>query len=347
MKAVTITDARRVELVDRAIPEPAGRRVVVRVEAAPLCGSDLRLLYRLPGRKPFVPGHEGAGTVVAVRGALTVKEGYRVCVINPRISCGTCEMCRRGYPLYCDNDEGMHGFTVDGWQAEYALVDERTLRRVPDWMHLEEASLLLDPVGTPLHALERAGARAPCTIGIFGLGPMGLGAVSVAVFLGCRVLAADPNPVRRALAKSLGAAEIFDGRGGDAAAAMRAAAGRGGLDVALECSGNPAAFLTALELLRPLGRLSLIGECEEATFSPSAHVLRKELTIFGSTCFPEPVFGRAIALCERGLDPRRIVTHRLPLENAAEAYDMFDNGLTGKVVLTGAAAATGAVACGR
>lgn len=331
MRGAKILDAGKVETRDWPDPKPEGDEVVVRLEAAAICGSDLHGLYQQPGEKPFIPGHEGAGVVEAVDRPRFLKVGDRVCTsaVSP---CGQCDMCRAGYTIYCRRAKGVYGFGLNGVHAACARLSELSLMRMPDTMTFEQGCLVLDPVGTPWHASKRIGTNATHVVGVFGLGPMGLGAVCVAAHLGAHVIGIDPIALRRDLAKRLGAAETIDPGAGDVGKQIRDLTGGYGLDRAMECSGNSKALGTALDAVRSFGHVAIIGENAEATVRPSDHFNRKEITLSGSTCFPLGEFDEIARCFAAGLPATEMITHRFTVEEAAEAYATFAGGKTGKVI---------------
>ena len=337
MRGAKILDALKVETRDYRDPAPQGEEVVVRLEAAAICGSDLHGLYQSPGEKGFIPGHEGAGVVVAVDRPRLLKVGDRVCT-SAVYACGACDLCRAGYTIYCRNNKGVYGFGLDGVHATHVRMCERSLLPLPDAMTFEQGCLVLDPVGTPYHANKRMGTNAGHVVGVFGLGPMGLGAVTIAAHLGARVIAVDPIAFRRDLAKKLGAAEVVEPAQGDVAAQIRDLTKGYGLDRALECSGKPGPVYMALDLVRHFGHVAIIGEQPEAKISPSNHFNRKEITLSGSTCFPLGEFGEITRLFAAGLRAADMITHRFTVEQAAEAYATFAAGNTGKVIFVPAKA---------
>ncbi len=331
MRGAKILDARKVETRDYPDPQPEGDEVVVRLAAAAICGSDLHGLYHRPGEKGFIPGHEGAGVVVAVDRPRRVKVGDRVCTTAFR-TCGACDMCRSGYVAYCQNPKGTYGFGLDGVHAEYVRIAESAVLPLPDSVSFEEGCLILDPIGTPLHAHLRMGTNATHVVGVFGLGPMGLGAVMTAAHLGAKVIGVDPIAYRRELAGKLGAETVIDPAEGDVVEIIRSATAGHGLDRALECAGRADTLHAALELIRPFGHVAIIGENSEATIRPSAHFNRKEIVLSGSCCFPLGEYGGILRLLAGGLGAGALITHRFRIEQAAEAYRTFDEGNTGKVV---------------
>jgi propanol-preferring alcohol dehydrogenase len=331
MRGIKLLDRHKLEMRDYPDPMPQGDDVVVRIEAAAICGSDLHSLYEVPGEKRWIPGHEAAGVVVAVDRPRRFKVGDRVCM-TPFHSCGECDFCRSGYVAYCRAKKAIYGFTRDGFQAELARVSESTLLPLPPSVSFEEGSLILDPVGSPYHSLRRMATNATHTVGVFGLGPMGLGAVLIAARLGAKVIGVDPVEYRRELARRLGAAETIDPAGGDVVARIRELTHGYGLDRSVECSGKAEPLHAALDLARPLSHVAIIGENAQATIQPSEHFTSKEIFLSGSCCFPLGEYGDILRLYETGLRVRDLITHRFPLEQAEAAYSLFTQGNTGKVL---------------
>jgi len=330
MRGVRSLGARSVEVCDWPDPEPQGDEVVVRVDAASICGSDLHSIYRKKSPHSVIPGHEGMGEVVAVDSARHVRVGDRVMILAI-IGCGRCRWCREGDFSLCEAKRGVLGFDRNGVHAEFAMVPESALLPLPEYVRDEAAACILDPVGTTYHALKRMSARADHTVGVFGLGPMGLGGVLVSSFLGAEVIGLDPIAFRREHAEGLGATHTLDPTSCDAVEAIEDLTRGRGLDMALECSGNAEALRQALDSVRPKGAVSIIGEAAEAVISPSAHFNRKEITLCGSTCFPMSDYQDILNCIQRGLDASRLITHRFALEDAVDAYASFDRGRTGKV----------------
>lgn len=332
MRAARILGNRRLEVRDWSTPEPEGDEVVVKIHAAAICGSDLHGLYQGDSERDLIPGHEGAGEVVEVDAARTVSVGDRVMTLA-FLTCRRCEWCRQGQFSLCESIEEVLGFSKHGVHAQYVRVPEVMLLPLPDAVTYEQAATILDPIGTSYHALKRMGTNAGHTVAVFGLGPMGLGGVTVAASLGAEVIGIDPIEFRRDHARSIGAAHVLDPTACDVAEALREITQGRGPDRALECSGNAKALDQALDAVCRQGAVSTIGENQEATINPSGHFNRKEVTLCGSTCFPLGDYEGILRLIEKGMDPARILTHRFDIEQAAEAYALFDEGATGKVLL--------------
>ncbi len=334
MRGVKIHEGPNLEVIDWPEPFAQGDEVVVRIEAAGLCGTDLHCLYEKDWAAPCIPGHEGAGTVVAIDKPQALKEGDRVFMMAFS-TCGKCGPCKKGYYTYC-RDEGalMHGFSKNGFQAEYVAVKESQCLILPEHMTFEHGAILQDPIGTPFHAIKRMGTQPEHTVAVFGLGPMGLGAVAIAAQMGCRVIGIEPIAVRRDLAAKLGAAELIDPADGDIVERLRELTGGAGIDRSLECSGRGDVLTAATEAAAYFGHVATIGESDAATISAASYFNRKELTLSGSTVFPVTEYDELCQLFADGLAPERFITHRYTVERAADAYETFTAGETGKVIFT-------------
>jgi threonine dehydrogenase-like Zn-dependent dehydrogenase len=327
------------EVADPAVLEPGDAIVAVRATA--ICGADLFPFHGLtPGFEAgTVLGHEFAGEVVEVGpGVEHVRPGQRV-VNASMISDGTCPSCRAGRVTQCEG-RSLFGYSgvyprLDGGQAELVRVPQadRALRVLPDEVGDEVAVFLADILPTGLAAVVRGGVSAGDTVVVVGCGPVGLMAVLCAAGLAGRLLAIDGVPARRELAAQLGGQAV----GLEEATAAVAEATDGlGADVVIEAAGSPGALDASLKLARGRGVVSVVG----AHFEPdyplnNALMFERELTLRFSIGDPTADGELLLARLASGeLDPSPIITHRLPLADAAEAYRLFDSREATKVVLS-------------
>ena len=342
MKAVVLRapgDVAVEEVADPAVLEPGDAIVAVRATA--ICGADLFPFHGLtPGFEAgTVLGHEFAGEVVEVGpGVEHVRPGQRV-VNASMISDGTCASCRAGRVTQCEV-RSLFGYSgvyprLDGGQAELVRVPQadRALRVLPDEVGDEVAVFLADILPTGLAAVVRGGVSAGDTVVVVGCGPVGLMAVLCAAGLAGRLLAIDGVPARRELAAQLGGQAV----GLEEATAAVAEATDGlGADVVIEAAGSPGALDASLKLARGRGVVSVVG----AHFEPdyplnNALMFERELTLRFSIGDPTADGELLLARLASGeLDPSPIITHRLPLADAAEAYRLFDSREATKVVLS-------------
>jgi propanol-preferring alcohol dehydrogenase len=174
-------------------------------------------------------------------------------------------------------------------------------------------------------------------VAVFGCGPVGLGNVLLYSFLGCRVLGIDLSERRRELARELGAAVVIDGAC-DVVAEVRNATGGRGAEICLECAGRPETAALALQAVATAGRVMCLGEQPRIELSPSADLIRRDITLMGSWYYHFGEYPEMLALFRRGLPVERLITHRFPYPQASEAFAAFSAGLTGKVLLDWSAA---------
>ena len=347
MKAVLLPGHAEVRVVDRPTPSPGPDEVLVRVQASALCRSDMSLYDGVPvvggGAEPgtIVPGHEAAGDVVSLgSGVTSVAVGDRV-AIYLAIGCGHCAACRRGYLMLCSTWRCL-GFDVDGGDAEYLVVPAQNCLPIPDTMSYEVAAVSTDMIGTQYSTQKRLGVSGNDTVAVFGLGPMGAAAVLVAKGRGARVIAIGRNGGRLDLATELGADAVVDAESSDVVGQLQAATRGAGVDVAIECSGNPVAQNAALDATRALGSVAFVGESRSTTINPSDQFLRKMLTVIGGWYFATWEYPEIVRFIEdHDLPVARLISHRFELGDAAEAFRRFDARQTDKVVFLPSAAADG------
>jgi 2-desacetyl-2-hydroxyethyl bacteriochlorophyllide A dehydrogenase len=342
MRAVTFQGPGEVRLEERPDPElQATDDAIVAVEATGICGSDLHIFHgRVKIEPGFTLGHEYVGTVVAAGDAVTeVAVGDRV-LGTYCTACGGCFFCRRGEYHKCDFGRVFgHGATLgslQGTQAERVLVPAAnlTLRRIPDGLSDEVALFAGDVAGTAYHAIDAAQVRPGETVAVLGLGPVGLSAVQMAVAAGAaHVIAVDSVADRLAVAESFGAEAVHLTEGDPRAAVKSVTSGRG-VDVAIDAVGHPDALDLACRLARKAGSVVAIGVYAERCEVHMGVVWIKALTIHTGHANVIGHLDRVLAMLASGVvDPSPLVTHRMGLSEAAEAYSIYDRREALKIVL--------------
>lgn len=344
------------------VPPPAAGEVMVAIKAASLCHSDLSVVN---GDRawplPIVPGHEAAGLVAEVGpGVHSVKPGDHVALIF-LTQCGECEHCIEGRPSLCargtqanregrlltggprlllDGEPVHHHMGLSAF-AEYALVSEKSVVRVPDDLSFVEASLfgcaVMCGAGTALYS---AGVHPGQSVAVFGLGGVGLSAVLGAVTAGAtRIIAVDPSDAKLELARQIGATDCVNSARGNVVETVRKLS-RGGVDHAIDASSSLDGFTNAFEATRRGGNTvttSLTDPSQKFSF-PLARIVAEARTIKGSyigTCVPGrdiPVF---IQLYRQGRMPvDRLVTRTLSLDRINEAFDQLADAKVVRQVIT-------------
>jgi 2-desacetyl-2-hydroxyethyl bacteriochlorophyllide A dehydrogenase len=343
MQAVTFQAPGEVRLEERPEPELKARDdAIVRVEATGVCGSDLHLYHgRIAIEPGFTLGHEFVGTVLAVgEGVSEVERGDRVlgCYCS---ACGNCFFCRRGDFHQCDHGRVFgHGKalgSLQGAQAEQVLVPHAnlTLRRVPAGMSDDVALFAGDVMGTGWHAVDQTGIRPGDSVAVLGLGPVGLCAVQAARAAGAaRVLAIDSVADRLELARSFGAQPVHL-TDEDPRSAVREATGGRGVDAAIDAVGHPDALELACRVTRKAGTVSATGVYAERVELHMGIVWIKGLTLRTGQANVIGHVDRVLAMLDAGvLDPVPLVTHHMKLEDAVEAYAVYDRREALKIVMT-------------
>lgn len=327
------------------VPEPeltARDGAIVEIEASGICGSDLHIYHgRIEIEPGFVIGHEYVGTVLAAGdGVVSVAEGDRVLGAYCT-ACGECFFCRRGDFHKCDHGRVFgHGATLgslQGAQADLLLVPnaDLTLRPVPDGISDEVALFAGDVMGTGYHAVAETGLGPGDSIAVLGLGPVGLCVVQAAMAVGAAtVIAIDTVAERLRAAESFGAAAVHLTEDDPRAAVKQATEGRG-VDATIDAVGHPDALALACRLTRKAGTVSVTGVYAEPIELHMGIVWIKALTLkTGHANVIKHLDPVLEALVEGRLDPSPLVTHRMSLDQAPDAYEIYDRREALKIVLT-------------
>jgi 2-desacetyl-2-hydroxyethyl bacteriochlorophyllide A dehydrogenase len=343
MRAVTFQAPGEVRLEEKPEPEiDAPDDALVRVEASGICGSDLHIFHgRVPVERGFTIGHEFVGTVLEAGSEVErVAVGERVLGCF-HTACSTCRACLRGDYHRCERGRTFgHGSKLGdlpGAQADQLLVPRAnlTLRRVPAGMSDEVAIFAGDVMGTGYHAIAHAGMRAGDSVAVLGLGPVGLCAVQAAQAAGAsRVFAVDSVAERLEMSAAFGAVPLHLTEQ-EPKREVRAATEGLGVDVVVDAVGDPAPLELAVSLARDAGTVSGIGAYAGRGDVPLGLAWLKGLTLRLGLANVIAHVDRVLGLIEAGrLDPSPLVTHRMKLEQAEEAYRLYDNREALKIVLS-------------
>jgi len=327
MRQVVLERPRSVVLREAVPPVPGPGEALVRLRCGGICGSDLSAFR---GTSPLVSyprvlGHE---LLVDVEACPERPElAGRRAVVEPLLPCGRCRACRRGRYNCCVHLRVM-GVHVDGGLADAAAVGLRQLHLVPESMP-DDVAVLAEPVSIAHHAVQRSGAEAGQVAVVFGAGTIGLLIAHLLVRArGCRALVIDVDPWRLEVAERAGATALQ----GDAAAlraAVAAATGGELADLVFEATGHAACTALTTELVAHAGRIVLIGWNRGPTAVDTVALMRKEVDLLGSRNSAD-AFPAVLRLLAGGLvDPALLITHRFPLQEAAQALGLLDAGGAG------------------
>jgi threonine dehydrogenase-like Zn-dependent dehydrogenase len=344
MQAVVYEGVKTVRVGD--VPDPAIEDVhdaIVRVTTAAICGSDLHFYA---GKAPLSPGetigHEAVGVVEAVGSDVErFAPGDRV-VVAFDIVCGQCWFCRHGQTSLCEDfrtlGAGPFGGGLGGAQAERVRVPfaDTNLLAVPEGMDDERAIFVGDILTTGFYGTAIAGIGPADTVAVVGAGPVGFFCAQAARAHGAaEVIVLDLEPDRLALAEKVGATPIDVRERNPQMAVCERTEGRGA-DVVIEAVGNTSAFETAVDVVRRGGTVSVVGMFVTETVGiPLGVYWSRALDLrFAGICPVHAWWDRSMAAVQDGrIDPLPIVSHTLPLADAAEGYRLFDEHLATKVLL--------------
>lgn len=339
MRGLVFLGDRELELRELPKPTPGPGEVVIAMKASGLCGSDFTA-YRAPKARRGPPeilkvgGHEPCGVIAEVGpGVSDVKIGDRV-MMHHYTGCGTCKMCRIGYTQMCLQHHEVYGFTQNGGHEDFLLAPASTCVSLPDGLSFAEGAACACGTGTAFHALKRLNLVGADTIAIFGQGPVGLSATLFAAAMGARVIAIDVIPDRLELASHLGADVTVRASQDPVLDVIRQLTHGEGADATLDATGIPEVRLQAVDSAKLWGRVCFVGEGNTTTFDVSPQIIHKQLTIYGSWTFSTGGLAEvAQFVVDRQVPLRDLITHTFALDQASEAYALFDTGRTGKVVL--------------
>ena len=302
MKALVFTDLGVVEVLETADVVAGAGQVVLEVDRAGICGSEIHGIqtpgFRVP---PLIMGHEFVGHT---------SDGRRVAV-NPMTSCGTCDLCTAGRTQLC-RTRSLLGVHRAGGFAERVVVPEASLHDLPDEVDWDHAALI-EPVANAVHAWVLAGSPKGQRVGIIGCGPIGLACLEVARHLGAdSVTCADLSGDRRDVATSIGADVVGDSLEGE-------------FDVIFDAVGTAGTRRSSVERLIPGGTTVWLGLATPDPGFDSAHAVRFEKNIRGSFAYTDAEFVEAIAMASQ-LDLSWSTTY--PLTRGAEIFTALMNGQT-------------------
>jgi 2-desacetyl-2-hydroxyethyl bacteriochlorophyllide A dehydrogenase len=343
MKAIRVYGPKDVRFEEVPVPTPGPDDLLIRVQTAGLCGTDLEvydgtMFYITNGmtKLPFIPGHEWSGEVVKLGADVReFAEGDRV-TGECTVSCRMCPYCMKGWYNQCPHRTETGLLNRDGGFAELIVFPRSHLHRF-NRMAFEEAALI-EPIGVALSATKLARTCPEDTVAVMGPGAIGLFAVQTAKAYGARkVILVGTREERLAVGRRLGADVTINVRKERLAESIRAATDGNMVDVVIEAAGKSSVWDDIAVILAPRARVAMTGlfagqKCS-VDFDP---LVTNNVTLLGSLGGPG-VWDEAIDLCERGkITSKPLITHRLPLKDYTLGIDIMRNRTDGaiKVVLS-------------
>ncbi len=327
MRAAVLEAPRKLEIVERRKPGAGPGEAVVHTAATAVCHTDLSIYKgEHPGvRYPVVMGHESTGVIDSVgEGVSALKPGQHV-IINPIITCGHCDQCKRGAGNLCRN-AGLFGREVEGSLSEYVKLPSRYLHVLPPGLPLERATLI-ETLATVRHAQQRVGIGSGESVVVLGMGTAGLLHVRLAVLTGAMpVIAVSRTKWKLDMAGRMGAHHIVEAPLEKAVGEVKRLTGGKGADVVVDAAGGAATLAAAIDMLRPGGRLSAFSISHEPVRGFSTFPLYfGEISIIGSRALTPQDMNSSIDLVASGaVDVDGFISARYRLADAAAAFEEYE-----------------------
>jgi L-iditol 2-dehydrogenase len=327
MKALLLSAYKKLEVAEVPRPVPESEEVVVQVAACGICGSDVHGYDGTSGRRipPIVMGHEAAGVIAEVgAGVTSFKPGDRV-TFDSTVYCGKCDYCRSGEVNLCDFRQVVGVSCGDyrraGAFAEYVVVPQRILYKLPDTLSFPEAAML-EAVSVALHAVRLSEFKGGEKVLVIGAGMIGLLTLQAARAGGAsRVIVTDVDATRLKMAKEMGADEVVQLSGAELIAeVMRLTAGKG-VDVALEAVGRNETVSAAIDSVRKGGTVTLIGNISPEVTLPLQKVVTRQIRLQG-TAASAGEYPQAIDLMTSGkIRVKSLITAVAPLTDGPQWFE--------------------------
>ena len=326
MKAVVIREPYKMDLADVPTPTPSANQLLVKVAYAGICGSDMHIWHGKNSRVkyPLIMGHELSGVITMVGKACEAqwKVGEKI-IVNPLLSCGVCDACRRGHWHVC-HKLGLTGIDVDGAFAEYVTINASQAIRVPEDVSLDIAALV-EPFAVGIHAVHRGGVCLGDRVVIQGGGPIGLMVALAAKAAGAqKIIIIDVNDFRLSVIQKLGFVAL-NGKDSDLKNKVWENTDKIGADVVFEAAATAPTSALMTGLARTRGTIVMVGVHRQLTGVDLQDVNLRELTIVGSRVYRNVDFNVAADLLPKTPDLAKIATHRLSLEEHAAAFTAMES----------------------
>ena len=324
MKAIQISDYRKMAVVEVGEPQMKSNEVLLRLQYVGFCGSDLSTyLGKNPMVKmPVIPGHE-VGAVIEKVGA-DVPEGLKpgmVVTVNPYTNCGKCASCRNGRVNACQHNETLGVQRNGAMRTMIALPWEKV---IPAGLLTPRTCALIEPMSVGFHAVSRAQVTDIDVVFVIGCGMVGMGAVVRSVQRGATVVAADIDDEKLALARQMGASYTINTLTEDAHQRLMEMTSGFGPDVVIEAVGNPHTYQMAVDEVAFTGRVICIGYAKSEVSFQTKFFVQKELDIRGSRNAQPSDFRAVIHYLEKGQCPvDALISNVVKPEDAPEAMSQW------------------------
>lgn len=327
-----------VDITEVDVPKPGPNQILVEVKSAPICGTDVHIYDFEPpwDSKIVLPktlGHEMAGEILELGSGVKGFQVGDLISAESHIYCGQCRQCKMGNGHICENLK-FYSIHADGFFAKYALVEQQTAWKNPKGMDPIIASLQ-ESLGNSVYVVQESDVKDKI-VAIYGLGATGLFATKVAKHLGAKqIIGVGGTDTHRGIAKAMGADVIINRHEQDPVKEILELTNGLGADVVLEMAGLGDSFKNALNSVRPVGQLTMLGLPKKPeTIDLSSKIVLKDITFRG-------VYGRHVwrtwetmsKLLKDGLDITPMITHKLKIDEFEKGIETIKKSQSGKVII--------------
>jgi (R,R)-butanediol dehydrogenase / meso-butanediol dehydrogenase / diacetyl reductase len=321
MKALRWYGRRDLRFEDVPEPHPGRGQVKVKIKLAGICGTDLKEYISGPGmippeNVPIIPGHEYSGQIIELgEGASGFKTGDRVTGLG-YWKCGDCYFCRKGQYNLCAN-WGFTGLSVNGCMAEYLVVPDYSVYKLPDNVTYEIGALT-EPLSVAVHAVRQGQVRPGDRVAVLGDGTIGLSVLMAARLAGASATyMVSKHEGRGQVAREMGATAVIGTGAGTAADRIRELTGGLGADIAFECVGQPSTPQESMLLVRKGGTVVILGVFDKTSVLDFGKVSFNEINIIGSSIYIREAETVLAYLADGRMDPSPLISAIVPLKDAA------------------------------
>ncbi len=328
MRASRLYGIRDMRMEELPQPTPGPGEVLLKVAAVGTCGSDVH--YYVEGRigdqvveEPITMGHEFSAWVAELGEGVENLEIGQLVAVEPAIPCGECESCQHGHPNLCPDVRFCGTPPIDGVFAEYTVMPAENCFPLPEGFTPAEGAML-EPLGIAIHAVDLSHIKAGQTIAVLGAGPVGLLTAAVAKAAGAaEIYVTEPQAHRRQFAIDYLDAEALNPDDVDIVTEIKHLTNGRGVDIAFEAAGAPETPDQAAHVVRPGGKVIVIGIPSDDTMTMTASTVRRKGLTIKLVRRMKHTYPRAIRLVQTGMvDVKALVTHELPLDRINEAFEM-------------------------
>ena len=328
MRSLRLHGPKDLKMHDEPVPQPGPGEVQIQIKSVGICASDLH--YYREGKigstcveAPIVMGHEASGVITALgAGVSSVAVGDKV-AIEPAKPCGKCEYCKSGHFNVCPGIPFFGTPPVDGCLRDYITWPAELALKVPNSLSFDDAAMI-EPLAVGVYAVELSNLQKGDTIAVLGTGAIGLSVIQAAKAAGAgKIIATDLMPARRELAMKLGADAPFDPDSTNIDEEISKLTDARGVDIVFECAGVPETLMSASKIVRPLGKLLVVGIPDEDEYVfEASNSRRKELTVIFVRRSNLTAEKSIELVADAKVDVACYARHHFPLEKTAEAMEM-------------------------